>query len=167
MASKRLTREIALLKSHDMYGETVYVDETTNEKCLRPIAAQLITEDDLFQWKATLLGEEPYYGGGRFVVKVNFPVEYPFKPPMVTFETKVYHPGINSEGQICLKELTGEWQPAMFFYNLLTSIRDKLNHPSVEDPFVPDIAAILKENKKEFEATAKEWTEKFAKPKKS
>jgi len=35
------------------------------------------------------------YEGGKFVVKLTFPIAgYPYKPPHVVFETKIYHPHI-------------------------------------------------------------------------
>lgn len=43
---------------------------------------------------------------------------------------------------------------------VLTTIRDKVNTPSPDDPFNPEIAAELKDDKAKFLTTAKEWTKK-------
>ncbi|KAL9984450.1 hypothetical protein ACROYT_G006742 [Oculina patagonica] len=70
--------------------------------------------DDLFHWQATIMGppDSPYQGG-VFFLTIHFPTDYPFKPPKVSFNTKIYHPNINSNGSICLDILRSQWSPAL------------------------------------------------------
>ena len=45
---------------------------------------------------------------------------------------------------------------------VLLSICSLLTDPNPEDPLVPEIAQILKNNKTQHDATAREWTAKYA-----
>lgn len=47
---------------------------------------------------------------------------------------------------------------------VLITIQDKVNNPSPDDPFEPDIAVLLKNDKAKFLATSKEWTKKCVIP---
>ena len=70
--------------------------------------------DDLFYWQATIVGpDDSPYQGGVFFLDIHFPVDYPFKPPKVSFTTKVYHMNISSTGGICLDILKDAWSPAI------------------------------------------------------
>jgi ubiquitin-conjugating enzyme E2 D/E len=53
------------------------------------------------------------YSGGVFFLNINFPTDYPFKPPKVNFVTRIYHPNINQNGAICLDILKDQWSPAL------------------------------------------------------
>ena len=43
-----------------------------------------------------VLQDDTPYVGGIFVVDINIPPDYPFKPPKMKFDTKVWHPNISS-----------------------------------------------------------------------
>jgi len=57
---------------------------------------------------ADRLQSDSPYKNGTFHFKLSLPSNYPFKPPTVTFVTKIYHPGINEEGSICVPILRDE-----------------------------------------------------------
>lgn len=120
-------------------------------------------EDDIFHWQATLMGpNDSPYEGGIFVMNIKFPVDYPFKPPKVTFETKIFHPNINSSGGICLDILKEAWSPALTISKVLLSICSLLCDPNPDDPLVPDIARMYKNDRDKYNRTAQLWTIQFA-----
>jgi ubiquitin-conjugating enzyme E2 D/E len=119
--------------------------------------------DDLFHWQATIMGpEESPYTGGVFFLDIHFPADYPFKPPKVSFTTRIYHCNINSNGGICLDILKDQWSPALTISKVLLSVCSLLTDPNPEDPLVPEIAQLLKNNVTQHNATAREWTAKYA-----
>ena len=146
MALKRITKELAELAK----------DPPANCSA-GPI------DDDLYHWQATIVGpSDSSYQGGLFFLNIHFPVDYPFKPPKLTFITKIYHPNINSNGGICLDILKDQWSPALTISKVLLSISSLLTDPNPDDPLVPDIANLFKADRKKYNDNAREWTRKFA-----
>lgn len=119
--------------------------------------------DDLFHWQATIMGPaDSPYSGGVFFLSIHFPTDYPFKPPKVSFTTRIYHPNINSNGSICLDILRSQWSPALTISKVLLSICSLLTDPNPDDPLVPEIARIYKTDKDKYNKLAKEWSHKYA-----
>lgn len=96
--------------------------------------------------------------GGVFRLAIRFPSDYPFKPPIITFKTKIYHPNINSAGGICLDILKDQWSPALNISKALLSILSLLTDANPKDPLMPDIARQYVNDRAEYDDTARQWT---------
>lgn len=88
--NRRIAKEIA-----DIQSDT-----------LSKISANLVGNgDDLTHLKGSFKGPSGTpYDGGTFTIDVRIPNEYPFKPPIMRFDTKVWHPNVSSQ-TVCFQSL--------------------------------------------------------------
>jgi len=116
-------------------------------------------ENDLFTWRATIVGPEgsPYHGG-IFNLSINIPADYPFKAPKIMFTTKIYHCNVNSNGAICLDILKDNWSPALTISKALLSICSLMDDPNPNDPLVPDIANLFMKDRERHDQNARNFT---------
>ena len=78
--TKRLQKELAAIMSE-------------------PVAnAEVNPADDMTIWNCQISGlQNSPFQGGKFKFTINFTPEFPFKAPVVKFQTKVYHPNIDDQ----------------------------------------------------------------------
>jgi ubiquitin-conjugating enzyme E2 D/E len=107
------------------------------------------------------------YENGVFELDLRIPRDYPFNPPVIRFKTKVFHPNISSNGEICLDILRDTWTPSFSIENTLLSIVSLLSDPNSEDFIAPEAAFLYRESREEYDRKARKWTEKYAMKKSS
>ncbi|KAM5221297.1 ubiquitin-conjugating enzyme E2 D2-like [Ctenodactylus gundi] len=119
--------------------------------------------DNMFLWKGRIEGpDNSPYQGGVFFLNIEFPVDYPFSPPNISFTTQICHPNINRAGEICLDILRSQWSPALTISKVLLSICSLLCDPNPENPLEPEIGKLYLRDREKYEEIARKWTEKYA-----
>lgn len=105
-------------------------------------------DSDLSTWDVSIFGPpDTLYEGGYFKAKMKFPNDYPYSPPKFCFLTKMWHPNIYENGQVCISilhpptddpssgELPSErWNPTQNVRTILLSIISLLNEPNINSP---------------------------------
>lgn len=112
---------------------------------------------------------EGFWQGGRFKFSVHVPEEYNMAPPKVKCLTKLWHPNINVEGDICLSLLRLNsidglgWAPTRrlkdVIWGLNSLFTDLLNF---EDPLNIEAAEQYSKDKEKFQAKVREYVSAYA-----
>ncbi|CAH1400142.1 unnamed protein product [Nezara viridula] len=132
----------------------------------------LAQEDCLFEWQVAIFGPpETLYQGGYFKARMKFPQDYPYSPPTMKFLTKVWHPNVYENGDLCISILhppiddpqSGElpcerWNPTQTVRTILLSVISLLNEPNTFSPANVD-ASVMYRRWKESNGQDKEYEE--------
>jgi len=128
---------------------------------------RLPDDNDVLVWEVKMDGPaESIYAGGHFTINIILPKEYPFKPPTVSFRTKIYHPNVTNDdkGAMCLGMLRAdEWKPPNKIKDVLELVRAILKAPQPDDAVEGGIAQQYKDDRAAFNKVAKDWVTKYAK----
>ncbi|ANQ08917.1 Ubiquitin-conjugating enzyme [Plasmodium coatneyi] len=123
-----------------------------------------VKDSNISEWVGFIKGPSGTpYEDGHFILDITIPNDYPYNPPKIKFQTKIWHPNISSQtGAICLDVLKNEWSPALTIRTALLSIQALLSDPQPDDPQDAEVAKMYKENYSLFLKTASVWTKTFA-----
>ncbi|OAA39251.1 ubiquitin-conjugating enzyme E2 4 [Beauveria brongniartii RCEF 3172] len=131
-----------------------------------------VSDESLMQWEAVINGRHVGHGydgnnpplipqhlrqppfeanpfcaqiGGRWLIAIEIPDEYPLKPPKMRFVTQVVHPNIALQnGEICLDLLKDAWTPTYSVLECVRAVRMLLSCPETDSPLNVDVAALLR-----------------------
>lgn len=57
--------------------------------------------------------------GGLFKVKLALSKDFPQMPPKAFFLTKIFHPNVAANGEICVNTLKKDWKPDLGIKHIL------------------------------------------------
>lgn len=87
---------------------------------------------------------------GTFKLLLTFDESYPNRPPTVKFLSKMFHPNVYANGELCLDILQNRWSPTYDVAAILTSIQSLLHDPNPNSPANAEAASLYRENMKEY-----------------
>ena len=125
----------------------------------------VIDETNGLKWSVTIVGPKGTpYEGGKFKTSFVFHENYPFKSPIVKFETKIYHPHIlQKTGELCTQVYENDWVPTKKASSIVQTLISILLDPSADQAIEPEIAQEIATNKEQFLKKAADWTKTYAK----
>lgn len=145
--ARRVTKELRALEGDETLRDMIRVIERDGQSVQAEIRGPADTP----------------YAAGWFRVTMSYGPTYPFSPPRLHMDTKVYHPNIDwATGSICMDLLKHSWSPAMTTSTVLLSLLSLLATPNASDPLRPDVAEIYITDPELYAETAALWTRNHA-----
>ncbi|KAG5053608.1 hypothetical protein JHK85_006118 [Glycine max] len=105
------------------------------------------------------------YENGVFRMKLLLSHDFPHSPPKGFFLTKIFHPNIANNGEICVNTLKKDWNPSLGLRHVLIVVRCLLIEPFPESALNEQAGKMLLENYEEYARHARLYTGIHAKPK--
>merc|ERR1712183_237760 len=156
-ALKRLVREFKELSVSETEG----------------IIASPVNEDNFFEWEAVITGpEHTPYENGVFVAKLTFPHDYPHSPPKMKFTSRMWHPNVYKDGNVCISILhTGDdpmgyektlerWTPLQSVEKILLSVVSMLAEPNDESSANIDASKMYRDDRDTFNRITQDTVQK-------
>ncbi|KAG5682977.1 hypothetical protein PVAND_012291 [Polypedilum vanderplanki] len=145
---RQISKEVKTLSSENLEGIKVTINEA-----------------DLTDIQAIIDGPAGTpYSSGQFRVKLTLPKDFPQSPPKAFFMTKIFHPNVANNGEICVNTLKKDWKPDLGIKHILLTIKCLLIVPNPESALNEEAGKMLLEHYDDYSQRAKLMTEIHARP---
>ncbi|XP_062291448.1 uncharacterized protein LOC133995955 [Scomber scombrus] len=128
-----------------------------------PYFTVLPSESDLTFWEILMEGPpDTPYEKGVFELFCQFGDDYPVKPPLVRFVTRMYHCNINSVGRICHNIFDRNYKAQITMRDIFDAVYGLLIIPEPEDTLDSILAEEYLTSRETYDQEAKNHTAKTA-----
>mmetsp|Transcript_7599 Transcript_7599/g.13771 ORF Transcript_7599/g.13771 Transcript_7599/m.13771 type:complete len:179 (+) Transcript_7599:113-649(+) len=117
-----------------------------------PASMEVVFPDtnSIMTFDVKLKPEEGLYSTGKFTFTIVIPTDYPHSAPKVKCLTKVYHPNIDLDGNVCLNILRQDWKPVLTLSSVLYGLQLLFLEPNPEDPLNKSAAELMRRSPSAF-----------------
>ncbi|CAF1207719.1 unnamed protein product [Adineta steineri] len=148
---KRLHVEVTRLKSIGPHSESkVKFIVDTN-----PFNDDDYNNNSSLKLTGRILPNSDIYNQSSFRIEIKTP-QFPMRPPEVRIITPIYHPNVDTTGQICVEILrrSERWTPAVTLVDVIESVTAVIDNPNFDSPLRPWVATQYLCNRTEFNQIA-------------
>jgi len=152
--------------------DQLLVKEVQEMEQTLPTGCKVKFEDPnaLHDFTFIIVPDDGFWHGGKFKFHIHVGEDYNLSPPSVRCLTRLWHPNINEDGDVCLSILRLNaidgmgWAPTRklkdVIWGLSSLFGDLLNF---DDPLNNEAAQHFLSDKEAFKAKVREWVVKYAK----
>ncbi|RXG58979.1 Ubiquitin-conjugating enzyme E2 S, partial [Armadillidium vulgare] len=113
----------------------------------------ILNDQDVTDIQATITGPAGTpYANGQFKIKLALGKDFPASPPKGYFITKIFHPNVASNGEICVNTLKKDWKPDLGIRHVIKCL---LIVPNPESALNEEAGKMLLEAYNDYFARAK------------
>ncbi|CAG9313075.1 unnamed protein product [Blepharisma stoltei] len=119
---------------------------------------------DFQHWQGVFIGpEDSPFENGRFRYEIIFPSNYPENPPEFFIKTKIFHPNISAEGNVCCDLIGSGWSSRNSVRSIFYGVFAVLSQPNAKNGYLNEALEIFLKSKDEYDREASNCTRKYAK----
>jgi ubiquitin-conjugating enzyme E2 I len=117
----------------------------------------------MFKWRCEIPGPKGcVWEKGYYKLKMDFPKDYPLRPPRCYFSPVLPHPNVYPSGTVCLSILNEEedWRPSITIKMILTGIQKMLkDDPNLLSPAQLEPTQLYKKDRDKYNKQAVEFAQ--------
>ena len=106
--------------------------------------------ENLQIFTVTVTPDSGFWKDATYSFNFVIPDNYPFKPPKVTCDDKIYHPNIDLQGNVCLNLLKNDWRPILTVQQIVHGLIFLFLEPNPADPLNQEAAEVFRNNINQF-----------------
>mmetsp|Transcript_10411 Transcript_10411/g.32024 ORF Transcript_10411/g.32024 Transcript_10411/m.32024 type:complete len:198 (+) Transcript_10411:376-969(+) len=107
--------------------------------------------NDLTKFNVIVTPDTGFWKGATYHFTFTIPAMYPHEPPKVHCDTRIFHPNINLEGNVCLNILRQDWKPVLDINAVIYGLIYLFYEPNPDDPLNKEAAQLYRDDIKMFE----------------
>ena len=125
----------------------------------------IVNEDNITDIQCDMTGPKGTpYESGVFRIKLVLSSDYPASPPRGFFLTKIFHPNVATNGDICVNTLKKDWKSTHGIQHILQVIRCLLIVPFPESALNAEASKMFLESYDDYAKRARLLTSIHAQP---
>ncbi|ETV94957.1 hypothetical protein H310_11600 [Aphanomyces invadans] len=107
--------------------------------------------NDLTNFHVRITVDTGLWTGAAYTFTFKIPSFYPHEPPKVRCMTKIYHPNIDLDGNVCLNILREDWKPVLDINAVIYGLIYLFYEPNPDDPLNREAAEMFRSDPRRFQ----------------